>query len=439
MKKHDRLKLAYDFFVEHARSEKAFEAEDVARTTGWTLSSVDTYLRKQWAQLVTKVDGGTGNPNVYVVLPGFEEYPLDVFLRINSQKFMINKDPFKPLISRKTEELVTKSRESALLAVQVFNNPLIHFRFPSFCIHMIIAFTSLFHALFEEAGIDYIYRNKDNPEHRTKAGQPRFWDLSRCVKQWWGDNNDAIRSNIELFIQLRDEAEHRFAPAFDLAVAGECQSLILNFEKMLTDEFSPYYGLGGQISIPLQLTSRPNKERINAMRELQKADYNFLRNFLDVYRSSQSEDILASLDYCFSVYLLPKAANRLSSSDFTMEFIRPEDLDDEQMADLQRRIALIKMKQVPVINLGGLRPSQVVRMVQESTEPRFRLYDHSCAWRFYKVRPRDKRADGCAPRFCHYDEAHNDFVYSMDWVEFLKSELRKEGQYERLREEGQSS
>ena len=56
-----------------------------------------------------------------------------------------------------TNELLTKSREAALSAVQIFNNPLIQFKSESFIVLMIIAWTYLLHAYYRKSGIEYRY------------------------------------------------------------------------------------------------------------------------------------------------------------------------------------------------------------------------------------------------------------------------------------------
>lgn len=52
-------------------------------------------------------------------------------------------------------ELIKKSREAALSAVQIFNNPNITFKAEAFTVLIIIAWTYLLHANFREKGIEY--------------------------------------------------------------------------------------------------------------------------------------------------------------------------------------------------------------------------------------------------------------------------------------------
>ena len=56
-------------------------------------------------------------------------------------------------------QLIKKSRESALSAVQIFNNPNILFKSETYIVLMIIAWTYLLHAYFKDKKIDYRYIN----------------------------------------------------------------------------------------------------------------------------------------------------------------------------------------------------------------------------------------------------------------------------------------
>lgn len=63
-----------------------------------------------------------------------------------------------------SNELITKSRESALAAVQIFNSPMITFKSEIYIVLMHIAWTYLLHAFYRKQGVEYRYykqREKD--------------------------------------------------------------------------------------------------------------------------------------------------------------------------------------------------------------------------------------------------------------------------------------
>ena len=82
-------------------------------------------------------------------------------------------------------QLIKKSRESALSAVQIFNNPNILFKSETYIVLMIIAWTYLLHAYFKDKKIDYRYIDKNKSTAKRKFYQVRdgdylYWDLSKC-------------------------------------------------------------------------------------------------------------------------------------------------------------------------------------------------------------------------------------------------------------------
>ncbi len=54
-------------------------------------------------------------------------------------------------------ELLVKSREAALSAIQTFNSPQVTFKSETFIVLMIIAWTYMLHAYYRSKGIEYRY------------------------------------------------------------------------------------------------------------------------------------------------------------------------------------------------------------------------------------------------------------------------------------------
>lgn len=63
-------------------------------------------------------------------------------------------------------ELVDKSRESALCAIRIFNDPHVSFKSETFIVLMIIAWTYLLHAHYRKKGIEYRYYEHLNHVYR---------------------------------------------------------------------------------------------------------------------------------------------------------------------------------------------------------------------------------------------------------------------------------
>jgi len=107
---------------------------------------------------------------------------------------------------------------------------------------MHLAWLYLLQAEFTKAGIDYRYREQDGRRFVRVDGEPKTWELAKCVRETWASENDPVRRNLEFFVGLRNKIEHRFQEAIGSAVAGHAQAMILNYEAELTDSFGPEKG-----------------------------------------------------------------------------------------------------------------------------------------------------------------------------------------------------
>ena len=92
---------------------------------------------------------------------------------------------------RVKKQLLYKSREAALNAVQTFNNPLTTFKAETFIVLMNIAWMYLLHAYYRREGVEYRYYTKGPKQRkfdRTKSGAFKYWELERCLNYIESDN-----------------------------------------------------------------------------------------------------------------------------------------------------------------------------------------------------------------------------------------------------------
>jgi hypothetical protein len=58
---------------------------------------------------------------------------------------------------------------------------------------------------------------------------------------------------------------------------------------------------------------------------------------------------------------------------------------------------------------------------------------HTQFWKKYKIRPSKKDSETKTnEKYCMYDKAHNDFLYTKEWIEFLIEKMNEPGIYESL-------
>ena len=88
-----------------------------------------------------------------------------------------------------------------LTAVQIFNDPNIHFKSESFIVLSNIAWTYLLHAYYRTKKIEYRYFKQHGQRKRfdrTKKGAYKYWELERCLD----DRNCPIDKIAELNLKF---------------------------------------------------------------------------------------------------------------------------------------------------------------------------------------------------------------------------------------------
>lgn len=331
-------------------------------------------------------------------------------------------------LSGKVKDLLSKSRDAAILAVDLYNKPATRFKSYGYIVLMTIAWTSLLHAIFERQGIKYYHRNRRNPRLYVRIdGELKAWELSKCAREFFADSSSPIKQNLDFVIELRNRIEHRFLPALDLEIQGECQALLVNYEKVLVEEFGDESGISEYLSIPLQsITTNPVWQK-RALKEMQSREFLFVKQFIDNYRAALDESIWRSNEFSFKVFLIPNIGGNRNTADIAIEYVYFDPDKPEEMARYNRCFALFKEKQVPVVNAGKLKPSDVANRVQTSLGVSFSASSHHAkCWKHYKVRPPngDPDPDRTTIEYCHYDAAHGDYLYTEEWVAFLITELQ---------------
>ena len=327
--------------------------------------------------------------------------------------------------------LLAKSREAALLAVETYNRPNAGFKSGAYIVLMIIAWTSLFHAVFLRRNIKPYYKKKNSRRYEKIDGDYKWWELSECLTQYFKDQNPPIRKNLEFFVVLRNKVEHRAMPEIDPEIFGECQALLLNYEEFIVSEFGDKYAIRGGLTFALQLTptikaSPPSKRQLK--------DFRTVNAFIEQFRASLSDDILSNISYSFKVYLDPKIGSHAAKDSIAIEFVKYDPSKPEEMKQYDRIVAMIKPKQIPVANLGLLKPGEVVRRVKDALGCEFNMYHHQLCYRHFNARPKRESPDpsACDTRYCIYDSVHRDYLYTEEWVQHLIKSLSDKNTFEFL-------
>jgi hypothetical protein len=409
--KNDKTIKAYRFFCEVEAAERAFTLEELSEASGWKKNTIKAYLSKKWHPFIKRNEEA-------LVCTGLRVLSEDAFIRLHAQRTDLEeKDILRPRFTPVVDALLDKTRESALLAVQVYNNPLVSFRAPGYIVHMIIAYTALFHAIFERKAVQYWYTNDDGTP-KIIEGDKQAWDISRCIKEYYGGRVLPEAENLKFFVRIRNKVEHRFVPALDTTLAGRCQSLLFNFERLLIDEFGGFFALGQSLALALQF-SMFSQEQQASLRRIQSQEYQTLRQFIDDYDALLPDAITQSMQYSFRAFLIPKVGKHEKSSDIAIEFVPFDPNDPEEMERLTKQIVLVKEKYIPVADPGLLTAKTVAQRVRDATGVHFNTAHHTRAWKLYQVRTSKLSPEGCKTEYCQFSIPFKQFVYTEAWVRFL--------------------
>lgn len=327
-----------------------------------------------------------------------------------------------------------KAREAALLAVETYNRPGASFRSAGYLVLMVIAWTALFHAIFAKRKVKPYYRQKKNLRRFERVdGDFKYWELAECLQQFYADQDPPARKNLEFVGKLRNKIEHRFLPVLDIEIFGECQALLNNFEQLICETFGDRYALSASLAFALQFGRSVPPAQQAAMRGAFKQHLQSVKRFVDRFRSTLSADVLADQNYSFKVFLIPKIGNTRSADDVAVEFIKHDPTKPEEMSRYDRVVALIKPRQVNIVNANGLKPSTVVqRVAAQLAGKKFNSHSHVQCWQHFKARPSGGSPDPglCNPQFCSYDVLHKDYIYTQAWVDFLVAKLNDPATYQ---------
>ena len=337
--------------------------------------------------------------------------------------------------SRDTQLHLQKAREAGLAAVDNYNRVGTSFRTRTFVLLMTVAWTSCFHAIFYDRKIKPWYIKSGSGKatrYEREDRDPKHWDLSECVRRYWGEQSPAERKNIEFFLGLRNKIEHRYYPELDPALYGECQAMLMNFEDILVETFGPDAALTDQVGMALQFSAlRPNQQE-EAIRRLQSSAVSDVRDYIETFRGGLALEVLESTQFSIRVFLVPKLGNNSKTADLSVEYVPYDANNPAAMDELRKVTALIKEKTIRVASKGLMRPTTVVEQVKDRLPHKFTSDTHTRSWKYYQVRPPadSEKPENTRTDFCIYDELSKGYGYTEAWVKYLCRKLADPLEYQ---------
>jgi len=324
----------------------------------------------------------------------------------------------------KTKSTLEASIDSALLAVEVYNKPRTTFRSEAFIALMIMSWTRLLQAFFNSTIGDRYYYKKKNGRYELIDGERKSWELNTCIKKY-GKLSEPVEMNLQFFISLRNKIEHRHIDKreVDALIFGECQALLYNYESTLMELFGQQYALNESLVYSLQFSHLRTPTQEKANKAALSKDLADVVSFVEKYRNSLDDEVYNSQEYSIKLIQIPKISNT-SRADAAIEFVKWDELNDEDKAAYDQVAVIIKDKKVKIeaANVKRLKPGEVVQKVNANLANKPLTPNlHVVLYKLFKIRPPNRADDPfeTLAEFCLYDETHNDYVYQDAWVDFL--------------------
>lgn len=299
-------------------------------------------------------------------------------------------------------ELISKSRESALCAIRVFNDPHVSFKSENYIVLMIIAWTYLLHAYYRKKGIEYRYfdqKEKKKSFHKTKHGAFKYWELERCLNDKACPLDKDVITNLRFLIGLRHEIEHQMTRSLDSYLSGRYQACAMNYNDYLKKLFGKKYSLDQFLAFSIQFTEISDEQLAGPSPQATIPER--LRAYVVEFDSALNHDEYNSPKYSYRLLFKKKLVNRPGQADKVVEFIDP----NSDLAKTIDKEYWVKKE----VERKKYRPTDVVAEVRKSGFPKFKIQpDHVDMW---------KAEDAKDPRKGFGSEVAGTWYWYQSWVD----------------------
>jgi len=281
------------------------------------------------------------------------------------------------------EELLTKSREAMLCAVQIFNNPNIVFKSESYIVLSNISWTYFLHAYYKAIGIDYRYYKqgaKIKKYDRTVRGAYKYWELERCLNDTNCPIENVPKANLKFLIGLRHEIEHQMTTRIDDYLSARFQACCINYNHYIISLFGKEYAIDKYLSFSLQFSSISDEhgKQLNDFTDLPKS----IASYINDFDNTISESDYNNPQYSYRVLYVPKTTNNKGQADKVIEFIRA---DSPEAAGLNKQYRIITDREKP-----KHLPNEVVEKIKALGFINFGMHQHTQLWKSLDARNQAK-------------------------------------------------
>lgn len=281
----------------------------------------------------------------------------------------------KRMVGSLSLELLAKSREAALCAIRVFNDPSVTFKSETFIVLMNIAWTYMLHAYYRRKSVEYRYFTKVGKRRsfdRTKTGAYKYWELERCLNDKSCPIDKDAANNLRFLIKLRHEIEHQMTRSLDGYLSGRYQACALNCNEYIKKLFGKRFGLDSYLTYSIQFVELTG-EQINGP-DPEASVPERLRAYIAEFDAALTHEEYNSPRFSYRLLFKKKLVNRPGQADRVIEFIDPH---SELAKTIDKEYWVKKEVERPKFNA-----SSVVAEVRKAGFPKFKVHhDHTNMWK----------------------------------------------------------
>lgn len=272
------------------------------------------------------------------------------------------------------DELIKKSREAMLTAVQIYNTPQIMFKAESYITLAIISWTYLLHAYYRKEKIEYKYfrqKGKKKFFDKTKHGAYKYWELERCLNEKSCPLDNETKNNLRFLIGIRHEIEHQMTNKIDEYLSAKLQACAINYNFYIIKLFGTKYNIGDELALVIQFSPLSTEQKDILQNNSHIATN--VRNFITEFENNLTEETLCSPKYAYRVLFTPINVNRKGQADSVIEFIPSNSPFAE---GIKAKYAVIKETEKK-----KYLPKEIVSKMQELGYKRFTIHKHTELWK----------------------------------------------------------
>lgn len=308
------------------------------------------------------------------------------------------------------DQLLDKSKEAFVLAIEIYNRPSIRYRVEGFAFFICNAWELMLKAkIIRDKGLSAIYYA--NKPERTKS-------LEQCLDMVMTNDKSPMKRNLVDIIRLRNTSTHFIVEEYEQIYVGLFQSCVMNYDEKMMD----YHGVDmGKIVPPhfltVSMTANPATPETVRARYSPEVAERFLSEESEI---EQEQALQANQRYSVLIETSLAVVKNPANADFTVA-INP---------DSDKAIRVAKVFQDPH-NTHPLTTGQLVEHVNRRLRKEgialkangvakaFTVNDWTLFFKFYGLKEDPK----CTYR--HMLGKSETCTYSMRAVEFVMERIRE--------------